>query len=147
MKRILLFGLFFLTFSVFMNAQGQGERVEAMRVAFITQHLDLSPEESANFWPLYNEYKSKTNAIKKSIRDAGDINNMSDSELESLLDRRFDAEQEELNIKREYFKKMRSVLPIRKIARLTVAEKKFKERVLTEIKKRREQRMQRRKGM
>ncbi|MCB0665633.1 MAG: hypothetical protein KDC80_07420, partial [Saprospiraceae bacterium] len=30
------------------------ERIEAQRVAFITQRVNLSPEEAQQFWPIYN---------------------------------------------------------------------------------------------
>ena len=33
------------------------ERIKAYRVAFMTEELALTPEESEKFWPLYNEFK------------------------------------------------------------------------------------------
>ena len=35
------------------------EKVEAQKIAFITNALNLTPEESQKFWPLYNEYSAK----------------------------------------------------------------------------------------
>ena len=40
------------------------ERIESMRIAYITDRLDLSPTESQQFWPLYNELQDKKRALK-----------------------------------------------------------------------------------
>ena len=39
------------------NAQNE-EKLKAQKIAFITQKLDLTPDESAKFWPLYNQMES-----------------------------------------------------------------------------------------
>ncbi len=39
-----------------MNKEAR-ERIEAQRIAFITDQLHLTPDEAARFWPIYNEYK------------------------------------------------------------------------------------------
>ena len=31
------------------------ERIQSEKIAFITQELDLSPEEAQVFWPVYNQ--------------------------------------------------------------------------------------------
>ncbi len=36
--------------------QGDPERVEALRTAFLTNRLALTPEEAAVFWPVYNAF-------------------------------------------------------------------------------------------
>jgi Skp family chaperone for outer membrane proteins len=44
------------------NGQENGkrfQRIEAIKIAYITRELDLSPEESQKFWPLYNNYSEE----------------------------------------------------------------------------------------
>lgn len=43
-------------------AQGDENRVEMVKMAYITRELDLTPEEAQNFWPVYNNY---VNEIKQ----------------------------------------------------------------------------------
>jgi Spy/CpxP family protein refolding chaperone len=31
----------------------KGEKIEALRIAFITQELQLTPQEAQKFWPVY----------------------------------------------------------------------------------------------
>ena len=54
MKRFILYTFFILSgFS--MQAQN-GNRLEALKIAYITKKMDLSPEEAQKFWPIYNQY-------------------------------------------------------------------------------------------
>ena len=64
--------LFLFTYSVcYCNAQTQSkdDKVEAVRVAYITSQLNLTPEEAQKFWPVYNKY---FNEIKKAKQDNPD---------------------------------------------------------------------------
>lgn len=121
------------------------ERIESMRVAFITDKLELSPEESQRFWPLYNEYQDKEEAIRKSYRpEPPPSGDMTDQAAEKFLQDGFLMEQELLDLKKEYYLRLREVVPVRKIARLPRVERAFKERLLQELQNRRMQNGQRR---
>ena len=61
--------IIFLSFSVLSMAQ-KGEKrkeikdkIESQKIAFITQKLSLTSDEAKVFWPIYNEYKTKKEAI------------------------------------------------------------------------------------
>ena len=43
------------------------ENIEALKVAFISKELDLTPDEAQKFWPQYNQYSKELKAIKLSI--------------------------------------------------------------------------------
>ena len=38
--------------------------IEALKVAFISKELQLSPDEAQKFWPLYNQYSAELKAIR-----------------------------------------------------------------------------------
>lgn len=116
------------------------KRVDAQRIAFITERLNLSPEESQNFWPVYNEYRDKLKTIRQDRLPEVEIDQMNDAEAEKLIKDNLDAEQRELELKREYYLKLRKTIPPRKIALLMKAEIEFKGNLLKEIQKRREDR-------
>lgn len=42
-----------------MGKRKDERKLEAQRIAYITNKLDLSSEESIKFWPVYNEYSKK----------------------------------------------------------------------------------------
>lgn len=39
------------------------ERIESLEVAYLTKHLDLSPEDAQKFWPVFNKYRSEVSAV------------------------------------------------------------------------------------
>lgn len=125
----------------------KGEKIQALKIAFITQELDLAPEEAQNFWPLYNEMEKALAVVRKdkwnNRVEAGMMLNldiMSDTEIEEALKLEFDITEKELTIRRSYFEKFKKVLPMRKVALLYSAEERFKLKLLNELRKRREER-------
>lgn len=109
------------------------ERVEAQRVAFITQRLRLTTEESQAFWPVFNEFEDKMKTLKAQLPPRPEIMKMSDSEAEAYLDKALRIEQEELDLKRSYVKKFKEVLPVQKVAMLGHVERAFNRELLKRI--------------
>ncbi len=35
------------------------DKIKSLKIAFITERLDLSTKEAQTFWPIYNEYEEK----------------------------------------------------------------------------------------
>lgn len=139
MKKLLIILIAFFAFSAVGISQG-GERIQSLRIAFITEKLELTPEESQAFWPIYNELQDKMKVFKKdAIRDRN-LMNITDEEADALLQKRFEVEQKRLDLKREYFAKLNQVLPSRKLVRLPKAEQQFKRKLLERVKNRRERR-------
>lgn len=149
LKTVLIFVLIF-TASVGVFAQGppprkgdkqqeKRENFEAMKIAFITQKLDLTPEEAQQFWPVYNQYSAKLQEIRKKRkqenRDAKqNFDDMSDKDVEQAVDNEIIYRQKELDIQKEYHAKFKSVLPIKKVAKLYNSEEQFKRLLLDKLK-------------
>ena len=130
------------------------EKVEAMRVAFITNKLDLTPEEAQKFWPVYNEFHKKQEELHKKRREQmknmkENIDSLSDKQVESIVDGEMAFRQQNLDLEKEYHAKFKSVLPVKKVAKLYRAEEMFTHRLLEEIseKGRNHQKGDKKKGM
>lgn len=102
---------------------------DAQKVAFFTQELELSPEEAAVFWPLYNEMQKKVrereDAIKQEFHKIRDAEHPKNEDYVTSLNKILDAEQQKCDIKKEYYRKMLDQLPAAKIWKLGDAERKF----------------------
>lgn len=76
MMRKLLFISFFLLFSHCCWAQAKvnkaNNRTEAIRIAFITRQLNLTPQEAQKFWPVYNAYMDELRGVRKSQDEIDD---------------------------------------------------------------------------
>lgn len=123
------------------------QRLEAYRVRFLTEKLDLTPDEAAKFWPVYNEYRSKMYELQEAKRMAHprgkgrsfekDLEQMTDEEVQKDLEASFKNERAMLDLRESYFKKFKEVLPIRKVALLFRAEIDFHKKLFQKLKKRR----------
>ncbi len=120
------------------------ERVEAMKVAFITQRLSLTTQEAQLFWPLYNEYEAEQSKIRQRYRLSDNFAGMTDAEAEKALDDALEMEQQLLNLKRDYTQRMRKILPVRKVAMLNRVEREFREELVKQIREMQMNRQQRR---
>lgn len=124
--------------SGFSQSSDKKEKIEALRVAFITNKLELSSKEAQVFWPLYNEYLDKAENLKnqrrKELKSGSTLpENISDKELESLLASEFSIREKEVQLNKEYFEKFKLVLPLKKVVQLYKAEDEFKKELLRQL--------------
>lgn len=144
--------LFFiiLTFSVLPAlAQGQdniGDRVKALRAEVYTRVLNLTSDEAEKFWPIFNEYVNNKENLQKQLRPEGDLDGMSDAEVEEYVKKYFEIRQKEFDLEKDLVQKLRKVLPVRKIAKLPKAEREFRESLLKRLQELREKRQEKRKA-
>ena len=118
------------------------DRMEAYRAQFITEQLDLSPEEAQQFWPIYNQYRKELDEIhhtrmKKHRRSGGDakerMESMTDSEIQKSVEEEFEMQQKLLDIRKAYFQKFKKVLPMKKVGLLYMAEGDFQRRLIRKL--------------
>lgn len=122
--------------SMHFRAQGNKDKVEEMRVSFISKKLDLSSAESEKFWPLYNEYNDKVKALRKNLRQSlrKAPENISEKEAEELYQLDIKTKTAEAELHKNYSEKIKAVIGARKIILLRTAEEEFKQKVLETIK-------------
>ncbi len=112
-------------------------KIQAARVAYITERLGLTTGESERFWPLYNEFEADRDKIREKYRPLRPIESMPDKEAEEFINRRFEMEQELLNLKRDYFQRFKVVASPRKIALFNKADREFRLELLKKAQERR----------
>lgn len=139
---ILLAGLFALpAFSQIFDDEPIGgearSRIQAARVAYITDRLGLTTAESERFWPLYNEFETERDKVREKYKPPRPLESMSDKEAEDFINRRFEMEQELLSLKRDYFQRFKTVVSPRKIALFSKADKEFRLELLKKVQERR----------
>lgn len=118
--------------------QEMSDKYYAQKIAYITNVLDLSPDESTKFWPLYNEYSDKKNDLRTemiSYRQTllGKYASISEEEAQNALNfyQKHIILMQELEI--EYQNKYLQVLPARKVLLLLKAEKDFRRQLLKKL--------------
>ncbi len=143
-----LFILFFcisvsVSISAFAQKRGKGaneemsEQLKAMRVAMITQNLNLSSDEAAKFFPIYNEYSAKRENIKRQLKqNRRGSKNQTGAQLETSFKESFQLREQELALDRLYFDKFKKVISVEKIRELYRTERQFRRMLLKELSKR-----------
>lgn len=140
MKYILpVFLLFALT------AFGQGnkekrEQVKALKVSYFTTELNLSSDEAAKFWPVYNAFEEKQFALRhskmrqliKKIDEQGD--NISEKDANTYLKQLEDADQELLDLKRKLVTDLKPIIGPVKTLKMFKAENDFNKKLLAKYK-------------
>ncbi|NND09446.1 MAG: hypothetical protein HKN87_23985 [Saprospiraceae bacterium] len=130
-----------LLFCTDVNAQNNNrsveDRIEAQRIAFITEFVDLTAEEAQAFWPIFNAFRKDEKALKAEKEPAKSPIDMSDQEAHDHIQHLLSIERKLLDRRELFVEQLQDVLSSRKIMRLFRAEKKFKERLLRAINQRR----------
>ncbi len=124
MKKYLLILLAFIgSFTVAMAQDPTGshaEKVQALKIAFITQKLQLTSAEAEKFWPVYNQYENEIKALRADKKNADVLDN----------------EEKLLNIRKKYKPSFEKILGPAKLNELYTAEKEFRNVLIKQLKNR-----------
>jgi hypothetical protein len=125
------------------RGQADNERLTAYKIAFFTQHLNLTPAEAEKFWPLYNNFSARRSKLQidriSTIRYATQNEaNMSDNELTSTADKLAQTFTDEANLVTSFNNDLKKVLPPAKIIKLYQAETQYKQALLRELNQRKQ---------
>ena len=109
------------------------EQLRAKRIDFFTKEIGLTAEEAKGFWPISNELEQKKFEVNRNVRQetrrireaqrAG--KSVSDAEYDRLINIIISAKEKELELEKEYLKKMRRILSPEKIFKFQRAEYMF----------------------
>ncbi len=131
MKQIYLILAILFSISTVSLAQQQrdGERLEALKIAYLTKKLNLTSDEAQRFWPVYNQYIADTRKARQAT--AG-------NELER--------EEKILAVRKKYQSEFSRALSPAKANQFYKAEKDFYGFVQKELQERRQLRQDNRPG-
>lgn len=127
--------LLLFTFTTFAQVQ-RGERIKAMKTAFITQELDLTAAEAEKFWPLYNKYENEIRTLKKQERAEikktlkEDLDNLSDAQAKEILIKIKNFNNRQLELQNQKDEELLKHLSPTKVLRLKKAEHDFQMQLL-----------------
>ena len=144
MKQFLLFVLLLTSIASTGWAQDTNAKIEAARIALITERLNLTPDQAEKFWPIYKEYTNKRRDINQQFRSQVgkvDPKTVSEEEAKKLVQLQLDKKQQELNLEKQYSDRILGVISTRQMVSLRKAEQDFKVMLMEKIKQR--QQMQR----
>ncbi|TRX60850.1 hypothetical protein FNH22_07350 [Fulvivirga sp. M361] len=149
MKQIIAILIMTLAYLTQIQAQDKQtrEKIQAARIALITERLGLTPEQAEKFWPLYNEFTQKKKQLNQQYKIEKaklDMETASEKEKKALLDFGLKLKEQSLGLERSYSDRMLNIISTDQIISLRKAEGDFRQMVLQQIQKRKEQRQNQR---
>ncbi len=114
---------------------------KAQKIAFLTDAIGLTPEEAERFWPVYNQAEAEKgqafNEMFKAYKALEDAVNAGkkDKEVAKLVDRYLESLTGDKAVDIKYTQIYRTFLSETKVARLFLAEEKFRREQIHRLKK------------
>ncbi|MCO6497378.1 MAG: hypothetical protein J5I50_06915 [Chitinophagaceae bacterium] len=122
MKKIVsLLALFLFVGVLQTSAQNtKDDKVEALKIAFITERLQLTSKEAEGFWPVYHTYQKEVASIRKTNKNRDVLEN----------------EEKLLDIKKKYKPSFEKVIGEQKTMKFYQSEKDFRALLIKRLKNR-----------
>ncbi len=133
MKKNVLILLITLTGFITTGLAQDGERLQALKIAYLTKKLDLSPEEAQRFWPIYNQYTTDIRTIRQEQKQK----NGTEIEVEEKI----------LNVRKKYSSELTKALSPDKVNTFFRSEKEFGNIIQRELQERRMERQMNKKDL
>lgn len=137
MKKIITFLCvsLFCTLSIHSQKKKESrEKIKALKIAYITEQLNLTSTEAEKFWPIYNAYNReqnslrstyKTNIKKKVKNNTGGLENINEEEAKRLISLKLLTDKELYESQNKFINQIKGILPYSKILKLQIAEMEF----------------------
>jgi hypothetical protein len=103
----------------------RAEKIQSLKIAFITQKLQLTSDEAERFWPIYNDYDNEIRNIQLDSRDGNVI----------------DKQQKLLDVRKKYASSFEKVIGPQKVNKLFNAESDFRAVLIRRLQNRQQQRL------
>ena len=95
------------------------EKIKSLYIAYITQQLELNPEEAQKFWPIHSQFETDLKAVKTDLPE-------------------LDKQQAILNIKKKYQENFNRIVGPKRCERFFRMDGEFKRKLLEKIRNHRQ---------
>ena len=112
--------------------------IQTERKMIVSANMPMSEEESAAFWPVYNEFQDamrklndrRTNLILDLISEFDDL---SGERAQDMVKEALNIEEKRIKLQRKFLGKFNKVLPPKKVARFFQIENRLNARISDEL--------------
>ena len=135
-NKTLLLVVFLLTTAVFYaQHKPDWDKIKTLKIAFLTERLDLSSKEAQDFWPIYNSYEDEReklrNKANNDIRNKlKNTENLSEADAAKLLNLYLANEEEEEELDKKFLLNVKKVISAKKTLLLLRSEEDFKRQLI-----------------
>lgn len=109
----------------------------AMKSAYLTEKLELTTDESRNFWPVYDQYVKEMKALNekyrsnfhkegKDAKEGKEREKLTEKDYQKRIEDKISHDQERLDLEKKYATQFQKVISSEKVVKLYSAEKTFR---------------------
>lgn len=148
MKNItLILSIYLFSISI-VNAQDKKEsreKIRTLKIAYLTEQLNLTTKEAEKFWPIYNSFDKEKQLLKSELRaqtkkvlnDANTLEHVSDEVAERLVNLKLSTDKKILEIETLFVSKIQKIISYPKIIQLQFSEMEFGRKLMHKYRKKR----------
>jgi septal ring factor EnvC (AmiA/AmiB activator) len=114
------------------------EKIDRLKIAFITTELALTSSEAEKFWPVYNELEAKikelrkaNKKIEKELQDSYET--MTNEDAKKKMNTIFENEEKETALRKEYAEKFSKIIGDKRTLKLLSLEHEFRRELLDRL--------------
>ncbi|NVK52606.1 MAG: sensor of ECF-type sigma factor [Flavobacteriaceae bacterium] len=139
---LILFLALIISTSLFSQKRGDRKKIKALKVSYITEKLNLTAKEAADFWPIYNRfekerynlYHGKRSALKKRISVIGGLDKLTEKQAKVFAKEMLAAEKAEYEAHVKFQYDLSKIISYKKIVKLDAVERDFNRRLFRRYK-------------
>ncbi len=138
-RRLLITVLFVSSFSLITIAQSNRDKIKILKIAYITEKLNLSEKEAQKFWSIYNDFEEEKSRLREetyNVRKKTNIETLSEDEAKQFLKEIRTNEYKKQVIENDFVDKLTNIISAKKVILLHKIEDDFKRKMFEEYKKR-----------
>lgn len=144
-KNIIWIFLFCYGFSYGQFNRESREKIKTLKIAYITEQLNLTPKEAEKFWPIYNAFEEKQFKLKlknrmemrNALKDKNNIESLTEKEATNLVAKKLKNDKAIYETEKNFIEKISNIISSKKIIQLQVAEIEFSRKLMKKYRKKR----------
>ena len=110
------------------------EVMQAYKISYLENNMNLTEEEAERFWPLYHEFERKKKRVFKEMFELfpqkDEVDTISDEKIEEIIKKKLDYDQELLDLEKGFYDDLFKTIPVRKIGEYFKGEKEYKRHLI-----------------
>ncbi len=134
-KHFMVIILLLITGNFYGQHKPNKEKIKSLKVAYITEKLDLTSKEAQDFWPIYNEHEEQLETLRYQERTEvfsklRNVEQLSENEVNKLLELHISLKEERNKIEKKFISDIRKVISAKKTFVLIQTENGFKRKLI-----------------
>ncbi|CAZ94162.1 MULTISPECIES: hypothetical protein [Zobellia] len=135
LKYIIIVLLLFVSAQFYAQKPHDYDKIKSLKIAFLTERLNLSSKEAQAFWPIYNEYENNRGKLREKEHTqvypkVKEPEKLSEKEASAVVELFLEFEQKEEDIRKDFIKKAAGVITAKKTLLLLRSEEEFKRQLI-----------------